>query len=109
MKRQSEMQQQQRLSEEQALHSADPFDVEAQRKIEETIRKNNIIKSRENALEHHPESFGRVVMLYINVEVNGHKVKAFVDSGIVLIMRRSANDNNVSRLRKVLRFNASTR
>ena len=58
------------------------FDLEAQQRIAENIRLQNIQQNMEHALEYMPEAFGNVVMLYIDCQVNGHHVKAFVDSGI---------------------------
>ncbi|KAB1208405.1 DNA damage-inducible protein 1 [Morella rubra] len=70
-----------RQEDELALLYADPFDVEAQKKIEAAIRQKGIDENWEAALEHNPEAFARVVMLYVDMEVNGVPLKAFVDSG----------------------------
>jgi len=63
------------------MMNADPFDMEAQRLIQQEIEQKNIDHNMELAMEASPESFGQVIMLYINCVVNGHNVKAFVDSG----------------------------
>ncbi|KAG1714250.1 Protein DDI1 2 [Nymphon striatum] len=48
----------------------------------ELVGLKNIDVNMETAMEYHPESFGQVIMLYIDCRVNGHPVKAFIDSGV---------------------------
>ena len=68
-----------RLDRERArlrLLTADPMDLEAQRMIAEEIANKNVEQNMEMAMEYSPESFGTVVMLYVDCTVNGHPIKA---------------------------------
>merc|ERR1719378_365300 len=82
------------------MMNADPFDLEAQRMIAQEIEQKNIDQNMELAMEASPESFGSVIMLYINCRVNGHEVKAFVDSGAqaTIMSQKAAEKCNIMRL-----------
>eukprot|EP01056_Protomagalhaensia_sp_Gyna25_P001721 Protomagalhaensia_sp_Gyna_25__1720@NODE_18_length_8108_cov_32_477630_g12_i0_p3_GENE_NODE_18_length_8108_cov_32_477630_g12_i0NODE_18_length_8108_cov_32_477630_g12_i0_p3_ORF_typecomplete_len461_score57_50Asp_protease/PF09668_10/3_1e50gagasp_proteas/PF13975_6/1_1e15RVP_2/PF08284_11/5_1e12Asp_protease_2/PF13650_6/2_4e11UBA/PF00627_31/6_4e10UN_NPL4/PF11543_8/2_5e07RVP/PF00077_20/2_9e07Ubiquitin_2/PF14560_6/2e06ubiquitin/PF00240_23/1_8e06DUF1758/PF05585_12/0_0002Peptidase_A2B/PF12384_8/7_1e05Peptidase len=59
----------------------DPMSPDAQAYMLERIRQEQIDHNYALANEYLPESFGQVAMLYIQIEVNGTPVRAFVDSG----------------------------
>eukprot|EP00009_Paramoeba_aestuarina_P003443 CAMPEP_0201522982 /NCGR_PEP_ID=MMETSP0161_2-20130828/18673_1 /ASSEMBLY_ACC=CAM_ASM_000251 /TAXON_ID=180227 /ORGANISM="Neoparamoeba aestuarina, Strain SoJaBio B1-5/56/2" /LENGTH=458 /DNA_ID=CAMNT_0047921969 /DNA_START=93 /DNA_END=1469 /DNA_ORIENTATION=+ len=61
--------------------AANPMDIEAQKLIQEQIQRENVNANMQQALEHNPESFGNIIMLYIDCSVNGVPIKVFVDSG----------------------------
>jgi DNA damage-inducible protein 1 len=85
-----QQEEQERLRAEDALLEADPFDAEAQAKIEALIRRKNVEESYEQAMEHAPEMFAPVTMLYCHMEINGVPVKAFVDSGAQMTIATEA-------------------
>ena len=50
---------------------ANPDDPENQAYIQEQVRLQNVQVNMETAMEELPEGFGRVCMLYVDVEING--------------------------------------
>lgn len=66
---------------EPEMPTGDPLDPEYQKKMYEAIQQKNVNENYEHALEHSPEVFGQVDMLYVDMTVNGEPVKAFIDSG----------------------------
>lgn len=59
----------------------DPYDPEAQALILQSIHEDAIMENFHAAMEHNPESFASVTMLFVDTNVHGHHVRAFVDSG----------------------------
>jgi len=67
-----------------------PMDEEANAYFGEKIRQSNVDAQYQQMMEQFPESMGRVLMLYIDAEINGHPIQAFVDSGAQMtIMSKS--------------------
>lgn len=81
--------------------SDNPMSVEAQTAMMEHIRQQNVEKNMEQAIEHNPEAFGSVVMLFVDCKINNIAgVKAFVDSGAqaTIISKACAQRCNLLRL-----------
>ncbi|EPZ31967.1 Aspartic peptidase, DDI1-type domain-containing protein [Rozella allomycis CSF55] len=74
---------QQMISNQQmpGLGTNDSMSLDYQKRLEENIRMQNVQQNMELAMEYYPEMFGSITMLYVNCQVNGINIKAFVDSG----------------------------
>jgi len=58
-----------------------PMDKEANKYFGEKIQEERIQEQYMHMMQHYPESMSKVLMLYIEVEINGVALQAFVDSG----------------------------
>lgn len=70
-----------REKEYQELMRADSNDPNAQKKIAEIIKNQNIEENYKYAQDYLPETLIPVHMLYINIEMNKKKITALVDTG----------------------------
>lgn len=89
---------------------SNPDDPANQRRISELINQQEIDEQMRNALEYTPEVFTTVHMLFISLEINGHPVKAFVDTGAqaTIMSTRLAESTGLTRLIDK-RFNGEAR
>ena len=80
--------------------SANPFSAEVQGRIADNIQQVNIEQNMMSAMEHVPETFAPVTMLYINCKANSIPLKGFVDSGAqnTIMSSRCAERCNVMHL-----------
>ncbi len=77
-----------------------PMDEEANKYFGEKIRQEQVEESYVNMMNNFPEAMTRVLMLYVEVKINGVALQAFVDSGAQtsVISGRCAEKCNVTRL-----------
>jgi len=80
-----------KMEDKQKLENAlkNPTAPENRKIVEAFQKQQKIDESLEQCMEENPEMFGQVIMLYINCQINGHSVKAFVDSGAQMTIMSS--------------------
>jgi hypothetical protein len=67
-----------------------PMDADANHYFGEKIRKKNVEAQYREMMETFPESLGKILMLYVAIEINGVKLNAFVDSGAQMTIMSAA-------------------
>lgn len=77
-----------------------PENPENKKRLSELTDQQAIDEQLRNAYEYTPEVFTTVTMLYINLEINGTPVKAFVDTGaqMTIMSTRLAEKTGLSKL-----------
>ena len=85
----------------EARLAQNPYDVEANTYFGNKIAQANVDEQYKQMMAEYPETMGRVLMLYIDAEVNGRSCCAFVDSGAQNTIMSSACAERLDILRLV--------